>query len=56
MEESNIRNTKYIFNDLKNKVFKLNKKDIADPWYTRDFQTTFNEINEGIDNLLKKFN
>ncbi len=28
--------------------------DIADPWYTRDFKTAFNQIKEGCEGLFKE--
>ena len=30
-----------------------NPRDISDPWYTRDFETTWQEINEGCIALIK---
>ena len=54
MDEYNIRNTKYIFNDYNNKVIKLLDRDISDPWYTRDFTSTYNDLVEGIDKLIKR--
>lgn len=53
MDSNNIRNISYIFDDPKHKVIKLLTKDIADPWYTGNFNITYQEINEGIDNLIK---
>ena len=53
MEERNRRDVlRIIGEDTFNKVHLLmeytdNVKDIADPWYTGDFDTAFNEINEG---------
>ena len=50
-----------IGNDYDNKVYKLLEfaqinKDIDDPWYTRDFETAYNEIYEGCLALLKSLN
>ena len=59
MEESNIRNIKRIVgDDIDNKISKLldyseNPRDIADPWYTGDFETTYNDIVEGCIGFLK---
>ena len=59
MDDSNIRNIKRIIGeDYKNKVYKLldfsnSPGEIADPWYTRDFEKTFNEVVEGCNGLLK---
>lgn len=53
MEESNIRNIKRIVGkDIKNKISRLldysdNPRDIADPWYTGNFETAYNDIVEG---------
>lgn len=54
MEESNIRNVSYIFDDPDNKVIKLLDRDIADPWYTGNFINTYNDLVEGIDLLIKR--
>ena len=58
MEQFNIRNMLRIIKDDKHsKVFRLldftdNPKDIDDPWYTGDFQTTYDEILKGCTGLL----
>ena len=56
MEDANIRNVSYIFDDPDNKVIKLLDRDIADPWYTGDFLSTYNDLVEGIDRLIEKYN
>ncbi|MBQ3420591.1 MAG: low molecular weight phosphotyrosine protein phosphatase [Romboutsia sp.] len=59
MEEYNIRNLmRIIKNDKDNKVHRLldftdKPKDIDDPWYTGDFETTYNEIVKGCNCLLE---
>lgn len=59
MEESNIRNIKKIVgNDIDNKICKLldysdNTRDIADPWYTGNFEVTYNDIVEGCNAFIK---
>ena len=59
MEESNIRNIKRIVGeDIEHKIYKLldfskNPRDIADPWYTGNFEVTYNDIVEGCTGLLK---
>ena len=53
MDQNNIRNLSYIFDDPNHKIFKLLSKDIADPWYTGNFQQTYQEINEGINHLIE---
>lgn len=54
MEEDNIRNIKYIFDDVDKKVIKLLDRNIADPWYTNNFISTYNDLVEGIDLLIKR--
>lgn len=57
MEERNKRDLlRIIKEDPHNKIHLLmeytsNTKDIEDPWYTGDFDTAFNEINEGCTGL-----
>ena len=52
------RNLQRIFqNDKNKKIFKLldftdNSKDIADPWYTSNFDLTYKEIEKGTKALL----
>ena len=59
MEESNIRNIiKIVGNDDKNKVCRLldfskNPRDIADPWYTGNFDKTYKDIMEGLVAFIK---
>lgn len=54
MDEANIRNTLNIFdNNEKHKVFKLLKnRDVKDPWYTGNFEETYDDIDEGTNRLL----
>lgn len=58
MEDYNIRNLmRIIKKDSDNKVYKLldftdNPKDIDDPWYSGDFETTYREIVKGCNGLL----
>ena len=59
MEDYNIRNLKRIISeDPERKVHKLleydgSGKDIDDPWYTGDFETTYREIETGLNGFLK---
>ena len=59
MDQNNIRNMKYLFNnDPNNKVYRLLdftslKKDVEDPWYTRNFEKVYEEINKGCEKLLE---
>ncbi len=58
MDSANIRNMKRILGrDSHNKIYKLlefssSEKDVADPWYTGDFDTTFDDINSGCNGFL----
>lgn len=58
MEESNIRNIYRILGeDKENKVYRLldfsnNPRDISDPWYTRNFDITYEDIMEGLNTFL----
>lgn len=59
MDDNNIRNLKRIIN--KNDYNKISlllnfaslNRDIADPWYTGNFNLTFNDIEKGCKALLK---
>jgi len=59
MDENNIRNINRIVGiDEDNKIYKLNyfcgnNNDIADPWYTRDFDKAYEDIDRGISKLLE---
>ncbi len=58
MENSNIKNIKRIVGeDYENKVYKLldfsnNPRDIADPWYTRNFEITYNDVVDGCNGFM----
>lgn len=59
MEDYNVKNIiRIIGNDTNNKVYKLldfsdNPRDIADPWYTGNFDKTYDDILEGCKSFLK---
>lgn len=59
MESSNIRNILRIVGSYnQHKVYKLlqfagSERDIADPWYTGNFDVTYNDIHEGCTALLE---
>ena len=59
MEERNVKDIIRICGeDTEKKVFKLldfssNPRDIADPWYTGDFNITFKDIVEGLNGFIK---
>lgn len=58
MEQRNIINMQRIVgNDPENKIYRLldfseNKRDIADPWYTGNFDKTYEDILEGCEAFL----
>lgn len=60
MEDMNLRHMKRMLpEDTEHKIhllldFSQNPRDIADPWYTGDFDTTYNDILEGCTALLEK--
>ena len=60
MEERNINNIlRIVGEDRENKIFKLldfsnNPRDIADPWYTGNFDKTYEDIFEGCNFLFEK--
>lgn len=60
METANIRSILHIVGgDPEKKVYRLLDfsdcpRDIADPWYTGNFDETFSDIQEGIDAFLKQ--
>ena len=57
MDQNNMRNIKRIIpNDSKNKIFTLlsltdTPRDVADPWYTGDFDTTKEDVLKGCNAL-----
>ena len=59
MEERNIVNIKRIVGeDTKKKIYKLlefseNPRDIADPWYTGNFDRTYDDIVEGLTYFIR---
>ena len=58
MDQNNLRNlNRIITDDPGNKVFKLldfagKNRDIADPWYTGNFDETYDDVVEGCQALL----
>ena len=59
MEQRNLRDIYRILGeDKENKVYRLldfsdNPRDIADPWYTHNFNITYHDITEGLEAFLK---
>ena len=62
MDRNNLRNLKRIVgDDPLHKItllmdYTTHPRDVADPWYTRDFQATWYDVNEGCRCLLKTLN
>ena len=61
MDTWNIRNMIRIAggSDAHNKIYKLltfagSERDVADPWYTGDFDATYRDVTEGCVVLLEK--
>ena len=60
MDESNVKNTiEMLRTEADAKVFRFldltsHKKDVPDPWYTGDFQETYDLCLEGCEALLEK--
>ena len=59
MDSANMRNiNKIIGYDKNHKTYKLLSfahidRDVADPWYTRDFATTYNDVSLGCQKLFE---
>ena len=59
MDQNNLRNLKRILgDDTRHKIHLLmeytaNPRDVADPWYTGDFEKTWQDVLEGCKGLLK---
>ena len=59
MDSANMRNINRIIGyDKDNKLHKLLSfanidRDVADPWYTRDFTTTYNDVSLGCQKLFE---
>ena len=54
MDTSNQYYIKRIVSDTEGKIRMLLNRDVADPWYTGDFEKTYNDLKEGIENYLKE--
>ncbi|MBQ6654639.1 MAG: low molecular weight phosphotyrosine protein phosphatase [Erysipelotrichaceae bacterium] len=60
MDGANIRNLCRLFNgDPDGKVFRMmsfasSDRDISDPWYTDDFESTYRDLRESLDGLMKR--
>lgn len=54
MDDSNKRYLDNIIDDKNNKIHKLLDKDVADPWYSGNFEATYNDLIIGINKILEK--
>lgn len=54
MEDSNVQRAVSILGS-QDKVRKLLNRDIADPWYTGEFLTTYQDLYEGINLFLEQY-
>ncbi|WP_289221205.1 low molecular weight protein-tyrosine-phosphatase [Faecalibaculum rodentium] len=54
MDQNNLRNIRRIISsDPEHKIRMLLDRDVADPWYTGDFETTYRDLTAGICSLLE---
>jgi protein-tyrosine phosphatase len=59
MDTANIRNmTRIAGGDKEQKIYKLmtfadSGRDVADPWYTGDFESTYRDVTQGCEAFLK---
>ncbi len=59
MDSANVRNTlRIVGDDAEKKVYKLlefvdSHEDVADPWYTGDFERTYQDVLSGCQGLLR---
>ncbi|MBP5306418.1 MAG: low molecular weight phosphotyrosine protein phosphatase [Lachnospiraceae bacterium] len=59
MDSANIRNMERIAGgDTEGKIYKMlsfagKERDVADPWYTDDFEATWSDVNEGLSGFMK---
>ena len=59
MDGANIRNMERIAGgDPEGKIYKMlsfagKDRDVADPWYTDDFEATWRDVNEGLSGFMK---
>ena len=54
MDEHNKRGLGRTVTDREKKIRKLLDRDVADPWYTRDFEKTYRDLLEGIERILEE--
>ena len=60
MDRNNLRNMeRFVGNDPEGKVsllmdYTATPRDVADPWYTGDFEQTWEDVNLGCEGLIKR--
>lgn len=54
MDASNLRRVKPLLRET-SKLIPLLPRDVADPWYTGDFETAWDDILEGCQKILEEF-
>ncbi len=54
MDQYNLRNLTRMFGTLPDKVQMLLDRDVADPWYTGNFEATYNDLIEGCEKLIER--
>lgn len=64
MDTANLRNMLRFWGDPEHKIYKLldyaetgsprKSKDVADPWYTGDFESAYRDIKAGCEGLIKR--
>ena len=59
LQKRNYKRWEFLFRgilggDPQHKIQKLLDRDISDPWYTGNFEVTYQDLLEGIDLILQK--
>jgi protein-tyrosine phosphatase len=55
MDRSNARYLERMLPANPDKIRPLLPRDVADPWYTGDFQQTWDDVVEGCEKILEEF-
>ena len=55
MDEDNVWTLERLLEDTEGKISMLLETEIADPWYTGDFETTYKDLKRGIENILEEY-
>ncbi|MDO4500891.1 MAG: low molecular weight protein-tyrosine-phosphatase [Erysipelotrichaceae bacterium] len=53
MDDYNLSYINRLLKDDDHKIRKLCKRDVADPWYTGDYEQAYQDIKRGIEDFLK---